>query len=119
MQKAGAGAAKAVKNAPSNIKALMGAPQKLKESIQNMKKKIKERKRMKERIKRIIKIIRFIIQMIIKLILAFWWVILIVAGFILLAYLAFSFLNNASVRGNQYIDAEVAQYNTVTPTGNW
>ena len=40
MQKAGAGAAKAVKNAPSNIKALMGAPQKLKESIQNMKKKI-------------------------------------------------------------------------------
>lgn len=116
MQKAGAGATKAVKNAPSNIKALMGAPQKLKESIQNMKKKIKERKRMKERIKRIIKIIRFIIQMIIKLILAFWWVILIVAGFILLAYLAFSFLNNASVRGNQYIDAEVAQYNTVTPT---
>ena len=116
MQKAGAGATKAVKNAPSNIKALMSAPQKLKESIQNMKKKIKERKRMKERIRRIIKIIRFILQMIIKLILAFWWVILIVAGFILLAYLAFSFVNNASVRGNQYIDAEVAQYNTVSPS---
>ena len=116
MRKAGTGAAKSVKNAPSNIKALMGAPQKLKESIQNMKKKIKERKRMKERIKRIIKIIRFIIQMIIRFILAFWWVILIVAGFILLAYLAFSFVNNASIRGNQYIDAEVAQYNTVTPT---
>lgn len=116
MQKAGAGATKAVKNAPSNIKALMSAPQKLKESIQNMKKKIKERKRMKERIRRIIKIIRFILQMIIKLILAFWWVILIVAGFILLAYLAFSFVNNASVRGNQYIDAEVSQYNTVSPS---
>lgn len=113
---------KAIKKAPSNIKSLKNTPQRIKQSIQNMKKKAKERKRIKQ-VKAILRKIRQLviafIKIIIKLIMTFWWAIAMFVGVSLFSYLLFSFLNNASIRGNYFIDGEVvSEYNITASTDN-
>lgn len=83
---------KAIKKAPSNIKSLKNTPQRIKQSIQNMKKKAKERKRIKQ-VKAILRKIRQLviafIKIIIKLIMTFWWAIAMFVGVSLFSYLLF------------------------------
>lgn len=105
-KKAGKGALNLGKKAANSIR----------NARKNAKKRKKQLKRIKQVIKLVIKLVKMVIQFIIKLIMTFWYVFLALAVIGIIAGLLFAFNNNASIRGNYFIDAEVTSSYNVTDT---
>lgn len=111
------------KKAISNVGQLKKAPQRAKEAIQNFKKQMKKTgEKVKKATKRIAKIKALVIKAImavVHLIMAFWPILLTLVVVIIISSLVFKFMDNASVKGNQFVETEtISEYNNVNYTDN-